>query len=141
MDKYGREKEGALLKVKEAFSEREQELQNMIRELQSRLEDSQVEIRRLQWASQDLEKEKNLCIQKYGPLNVLFSFINSNCLTLLICLIIFYQEFSVSKEIFLMSYPFGVHNILFRLKKRGDWQPLSSGIQPLEHNKTREKKG
>ena len=66
MDKYGREKEGALLTVKEAFSEREQELQNMIRELQSQLEDSQVEIRRLQWASQDLEKEKNLYIQKYG---------------------------------------------------------------------------
>ena len=66
MDKYGREKEGALLTVKEAFSERETELQNTIRDLQSKLEDSQVEIRRLQWASTDLEKEKNLCIQKYG---------------------------------------------------------------------------
>ena len=64
MDKYGREKEGALLTVKEAFSEREQELQNSVRGLQSKLEDSQVEIRRLQWASQDLEKEKNLYIQK-----------------------------------------------------------------------------
>ena len=72
MDKYGREKEGALLQVKEAFSEREQELQNTVRDLQSKLEDSQVEIRRLQWASQDLEKEKNLYIQKYDRAIVAF---------------------------------------------------------------------
>ena len=37
-------------------------------------------------------------------------------------------------------YPFDVHNVLFRVKKKGDWQPLSSGIQRPERNKTREKK-
>ena len=36
-------------------------------------------------------------------------------------------------------YPFDVHNVLFRVTKRGDWQPLSSGIQRPERNKTREK--
>lgn len=64
MDKYCREKEGALTAAKEAFSEREVELQKEIRELTSKLEDSQVEIRKLQWASQDLEKEKNSYIEK-----------------------------------------------------------------------------
>jgi hypothetical protein len=42
MDRYGREKEGALAKVKEGYAEREQSLQNTIRDLQSKLEDSQV---------------------------------------------------------------------------------------------------
>ena len=37
-------------------------------------------------------------------------------------------------------YPFDVHNVLFRVNKRGDWQPLSSGIQRPEHSRTREKR-
>ena len=40
-----------------------------------------------------------------------------------------------------ITYPFDVHNVLFRVKKRGDWQLLSSRIQRQERNKTHEKKG
>lgn len=65
MDKYCKEKEGALTAAKDAFGERESELQKEIRDLSSKLEDAQVEIRRLQWASQDLEKEKNSFIEKF----------------------------------------------------------------------------
>ncbi|XP_033742493.1 coiled-coil domain-containing protein 57-like isoform X2 [Pecten maximus] len=64
MDRYGREKEAALAKVKEGYADREQSLSTTIRELQSAIEDNQVEIRKLQWARQDLEKEKDLQTQK-----------------------------------------------------------------------------
>lgn len=64
MDKYCREKEGALTTAKDAFAERESELQKEVRELMSKLEDAQIEIRKLQWASADLEKEKNTYIEK-----------------------------------------------------------------------------
>lgn len=64
MDRYGREKEGALAKVKEGYAEREQSLQNTIRELQSKLEDSQVDIRKLQWSYSDLQKEKEIQAEK-----------------------------------------------------------------------------
>lgn len=64
MDKYCREKEGALTVAKEAFGERESELRATIRDLQSKLEDTQVEIRKLQWAATDMEKEKNMKIEK-----------------------------------------------------------------------------
>ncbi|XP_063445953.1 coiled-coil domain-containing protein 57-like [Mytilus trossulus] len=64
MDRYGREKEAALAKVKEGYAEREQSLQNTIRDLQSKLEDSQVEIRKLQWSYSDLQKEKEIQAEK-----------------------------------------------------------------------------
>ncbi|XP_053383312.1 coiled-coil domain-containing protein 57-like [Mercenaria mercenaria] len=64
MDKFCREKENTLSTAKEAFADRESELQKEIRDLTSKLEDAQVEIRKLQWASQDLEKEKNTYIEK-----------------------------------------------------------------------------
>ncbi|KAL5018722.1 hypothetical protein ScPMuIL_004444 [Solemya velum] len=64
MDRCVREKEQALNKVKDAYQERENVLQTSVRELQSKLEDLGVENRRLQWAHQDLEKEKNLQIEK-----------------------------------------------------------------------------
>ena len=64
MDRYGREKEGALAKVKEGYAEREQSLQNTIRDLQSKLEDSQVNIRKLQWSNSDVQKEKEIQAEK-----------------------------------------------------------------------------
>lgn len=64
MDRYGREKEAALGKVKEGYADREQSLSNTIRELQSAIEDRQVETRKLEWAIQDMEKEKDVIIQK-----------------------------------------------------------------------------
>lgn len=64
MDRYGREKEGALAKVKEGYAEREQSLQNTIRDLQSKLEDSQVNIRKLQWSYSDVQKEKEIQAEK-----------------------------------------------------------------------------
>ena len=64
MDRYCREKEAALSTAKEAMADRESELQKEIRELTSKLEDANVEIRKLQWARQDLEKEKNSYIEK-----------------------------------------------------------------------------
>jgi len=64
MDKYCREKEGALTVAKEAFRERESELNCTLRDQQSKLEDAQVEIRKLQWSATDTEKEKNMKIEK-----------------------------------------------------------------------------
>ena len=64
MDKYCREKEGALTVAKEAFRVRESELNCTLRDQQSKLEDAQVEIRKLQWSATDTEKEKNMKIEK-----------------------------------------------------------------------------
>ncbi|KAK3090504.1 hypothetical protein FSP39_012356 [Pinctada imbricata] len=64
MDRSGRDKEETLAKIKEGYTEREQSLQNTVRELQSKLEDCQVQIRQLQWAKSDLEKEKDIQIEK-----------------------------------------------------------------------------
>ncbi|KAJ8319441.1 hypothetical protein KUTeg_004532 [Tegillarca granosa] len=64
MDKYGREKESALANVKEGYAEREQSLHNTIRELQSKMEEQQIDIRQLQWTKDDIEKDKNLQIEK-----------------------------------------------------------------------------
>jgi predicted nuclease with TOPRIM domain len=64
LDKLAREKETAVSKIKESYTEREQSLQSNVRELQGKLEDSQVEIRKLEWNKADLEKEKDLQIEK-----------------------------------------------------------------------------
>lgn len=64
LDKLAREKETALTKIKEGYTEREQSLQSNIRELQGKLEESQVEMRKLEWNKSDLEKEKDLQIEK-----------------------------------------------------------------------------
>ncbi|KAL3877357.1 hypothetical protein ACJMK2_035079 [Sinanodonta woodiana] len=64
LDRLGREKEEALSKVKEAYLEREQALQNSVRELQTKLEDATTKIRQLEWTNQDLEKDKNIQIEK-----------------------------------------------------------------------------
>ena len=64
MDRAGREKESSLAKVKEGYADREQVLQNTIRELQSKLEDGQIEFRKLQWAKQDMEKDSTTRIEK-----------------------------------------------------------------------------
>lgn len=64
LDKLAREKETALTKIKEGYTEREQSLHITIRELQAKLEDNQVEMRKLEWNKADLEKEKDLQIEK-----------------------------------------------------------------------------
>ncbi|XP_046573024.1 coiled-coil domain-containing protein 57-like isoform X2 [Haliotis rubra] len=64
MDLMMREKEGALGKVKDACVEREEKLQTTARELQSQLEDQQIEIRRLEWQNQDLSKDRDVQITK-----------------------------------------------------------------------------
>lgn len=53
-----------MTKIKEGYTEREQSLQSNIRELQAKLEDCQVEMRKLEWNKSDLEKEKDLHIEK-----------------------------------------------------------------------------
>ncbi|XP_067671855.1 coiled-coil domain-containing protein 57-like isoform X2 [Haliotis asinina] len=64
MDLMMREKEGALGKVKDACVEREEKLQTTVRELQSQLEDQQIEIRRLEWQNKDLSKDRDVQITK-----------------------------------------------------------------------------
>ena len=64
MDRLIREKEETLAKIKDGYGEREQTLQNSVRDLQSKLEDGQVQVRQLQWAKADLEKERDLQIEK-----------------------------------------------------------------------------
>ncbi|XP_052770763.1 coiled-coil domain-containing protein 57-like isoform X1 [Mya arenaria] len=64
LDSYCREKEAALSAARESFAGRESELVGQVRELQSQLEDRAVEIRKLQWAAQDTEKEKTTAMKK-----------------------------------------------------------------------------
>ena len=64
MDRYAREKETALTKVKEGHHERERHLADNIRDLTSQLEKAEIEFRRQEWSSQDTIKEKDLKISK-----------------------------------------------------------------------------
>ena len=54
--------------ARDSFLARESDLQGEIRGLQSALEDKEVEIRKLTWAAQDTEKEKQATVEKYGPI-------------------------------------------------------------------------
>ena len=64
IDRAVKEKEASLASLKDAYSEREHSLQNSMRELQSQLEDRQIELRQLQWANEDLIKNRDLQIDK-----------------------------------------------------------------------------
>ncbi len=64
MDRLTREKEAALAKVKDACVEHEQTLQEAVRDLQSKMENQQIEIRRLEWQNQDLVKDKEVQLEK-----------------------------------------------------------------------------
>lgn len=64
LDRYVKEKEQAVIAAKEAHSELERHLEEKIRTLQNQLETEQVECRRLQWASKDAEKGKQVEVQR-----------------------------------------------------------------------------
>ena len=64
LDRYAKEKEVALLKLKEAAKARDAELQGQIHDLQSRLEEGQVKVRQLEWNLQDIEKDKETVIER-----------------------------------------------------------------------------
>ncbi|XP_050401525.1 coiled-coil domain-containing protein 57 [Patella vulgata] len=63
MDRCLREREEALSNLKTAYNEREQILNGDIRNLQSKLESAEIQIRQLQWTNQDLAKEKEIQTQ------------------------------------------------------------------------------
>ncbi|KAK6188076.1 hypothetical protein SNE40_004338 [Patella caerulea] len=63
MDRCLREREEALSNLKSAYNEREQILNGDIRNLQSKLETAEIQIRQLQWTNQDLAKEKEIQTQ------------------------------------------------------------------------------
>lgn len=64
MDKLTREREDAMERAKNGYLEREQALQGVILELQSKLEDAQIRERQLIWSNQDLVKDKEMQIEK-----------------------------------------------------------------------------
>ena len=53
-----KEKDSAVTKLREAAQEREAPLQAEIRSLMTKLDQSDVRIRQLEWTAQDLQKDK-----------------------------------------------------------------------------------
>jgi flagellar biosynthesis chaperone FliJ len=53
-----KEKDASLVKLRESASERERQLLSELQAMSSKLEDSSVKLRQLEWNVQDLEKEK-----------------------------------------------------------------------------------
>nr|XP_054762812.1 coiled-coil domain-containing protein 57-like [Lytechinus pictus] len=65
LDRYAREKETAMLGLKEAQMETERKLQGEIRRLEGALEAKEVEMRRETWEHQDALKDKEMLIEKH----------------------------------------------------------------------------
>ena len=65
LDRYAREKEVAVLKIKDSRNEAERHFQVKIRQLCAKLEASEVEQRREDWSQQDTIKEKDQMIEKW----------------------------------------------------------------------------
>lgn len=64
LDRYAREKETAVLGLKEAQVEVERKLQEEIRRLEGALEAKEVESRRETWEHQDALKDKEMLVEK-----------------------------------------------------------------------------
>ncbi|XP_038065963.1 coiled-coil domain-containing protein 57-like isoform X2 [Patiria miniata] len=64
LDRYAREKETIVLKLKDSHNATERQLQDKIRELNAKMEASEAERRREEWSHQDAIKEKDLLIDK-----------------------------------------------------------------------------
>lgn len=64
LDRYAKEKEAALNKVKDAANARESELQVRIHGLEGQLEDIKVNVRQAEWSRQDAEKEKEAAVER-----------------------------------------------------------------------------
>jgi len=71
MDRLSKEKDATLMKLRESANERERQLQSEIQTMSSKLEDSSVRLRQLEWNVQDLEKEKSNVLEKYARSNYL----------------------------------------------------------------------
>lgn len=54
-----KEKDSSVTKLREAAQEREGQLQAEIRSLTTKLEQSSLRIRQLEWTAQDLQKDKS----------------------------------------------------------------------------------
>uniref|UniRef100_A0A0B7B4I3 Coiled-coil domain-containing protein 57 n=1 Tax=Arion vulgaris TaxID=1028688 RepID=A0A0B7B4I3_9EUPU len=65
MDKLTRDRESIMERAKNGYLEKEQALQTVIQELQSKLEDAQIRERQLIWSNQDLVKEKEIQSEKF----------------------------------------------------------------------------
>lgn len=57
-DRIAKEKDASLMKMRESSSDRERHLQAEVQTMASKLEDSAVRLRQLEWNVKDLEKEK-----------------------------------------------------------------------------------
>ena len=65
MDRSVREREDLLERTKVGYLEKEQVLQAVNQDLQSKLEDAQIKERQMVWSHQDIVKEKDLKIEKW----------------------------------------------------------------------------
>nr|KAG5704183.1 hypothetical protein BaRGS_009713 [Batillaria attramentaria] len=64
LDRSMREHEASAQRVKAACSEKEEALVQQTRDLQSKLEDAQIQIRQLQWTNNDLKKDHEMQVEK-----------------------------------------------------------------------------
>ena len=64
MDKSVREKESTIKALKEGISERGQELEEVVRGLESKLEEGEIKLRQLEWAKKDAEKDMRTTIDR-----------------------------------------------------------------------------
>ena len=64
MDRSMREHEASAQRVKAAFGEKEEALVHEIQQLQSKLEDAQIQLRQLQWTNNDLKKDHEMVVEK-----------------------------------------------------------------------------
>ena len=64
LDRYMTAKEAAVAKVRDGAKEREHQLEENLRETQSHLEDAELKLRQLEWANEDLIRDKDATIEK-----------------------------------------------------------------------------
>ena len=64
LDRYMREKEAAISKVREGALEREHQLEEKVRELQAALEAAQLTVKQLEWNNQDQKRDTDAAIEK-----------------------------------------------------------------------------
>jgi hypothetical protein len=65
MDRGMRDAEASAQRLKQACSEKEEAMLQETRQLQSKLEDAQIQLRQLQWTNTDIKKDHELVVEKY----------------------------------------------------------------------------
>lgn len=78
LDRSMREHEASAQRVKTACGEKEETLVQQSRQLESKLEDAQIQVRQLQWANNDLKKDHEMQVEKW-VLDIVTAFFLNCC--------------------------------------------------------------